>query len=99
MTFVVYSPIIVGYDRSEFRAALGLGRQVQEVRLHDQLPRYRPSDRTFSARQSPSTAPPPLFAPNVDAQQALKIVVNYYHETLKLSPLAHQLRSADSPWA
>jgi DNA primase len=42
---------------------------------------------------------PPLFAPNVDAQQALKIVVNYYHETLKLSPLAHQLRSADSPWA
>ena len=56
MTFVVYSPIIVGYDRSEFRAARGLGRQVQKVRLHDQLPRHRPSDRAFSARQSRSAA-------------------------------------------
>jgi DNA primase len=45
---------------------------------------------------SPSTGPPPkqstvpklppLFAPTVDDQQALKIVVNYYHETLKNSP-------------
>jgi DNA primase catalytic core len=35
-----------------------------------------------------STVPklPPLFAPTVDDQQALKIVVNYYHETLKNSP-------------
>ena len=33
---------------------------------------------------------PPLFAPTVDDQQALKIVVNYYHETLKQSPLAQQ---------
>ena len=48
VTFVVSSPIIVGYDRSEFRVADGLGRQVQEVRMHDQLPRHRPSDRTLS---------------------------------------------------
>jgi hypothetical protein len=54
MTFVVSSSIIVAYDRSELRAARGLGRQVQEVRLHDQLPRHRPSDRTFSARQCQS---------------------------------------------
>jgi DNA primase catalytic core len=33
---------------------------------------------------------PPLFTPNIDDQQALKIVVNYYHETLKQSPLAQQ---------
>jgi DNA primase catalytic core len=35
-----------------------------------------------------STVPklPPLFAPTVDDQQALQIVVNYYHETLKNSP-------------
>jgi DNA primase len=35
-----------------------------------------------------STVPklPPLFAPTIDDQQALKIVVNYYHETLKNSP-------------
>jgi DNA primase catalytic core len=33
---------------------------------------------------------PPLFAPTVDDQQVLKIVVNYYHETLKQSPLAQQ---------
>jgi DNA primase catalytic core len=35
-----------------------------------------------------STVPklPPLFASTVDDQQALKIVVNYYHETLKNSP-------------
>ena len=33
---------------------------------------------------------PPLFAPTVDDQQALKIVVNYYHEMLKQSPLAQQ---------
>jgi len=35
-----------------------------------------------------STVPklPPLFAPTVDDQQALRIVVNYYHETLKNSP-------------
>ena len=33
---------------------------------------------------------PPLFAPTVDDQQTLKIVVNYYHETLKQSPLAQQ---------
>ncbi len=35
-----------------------------------------------------STVPklPPLFAPTIDEQQALKIVMNYYHETLKNSP-------------
>jgi DNA primase catalytic core len=35
-----------------------------------------------------STVPklPPLFAPTVDDQRALQIVVNYYHETLKNSP-------------
>jgi len=33
---------------------------------------------------------PPLFTPAVNDQQALKIVVNYYHETLKQSPLAQQ---------
>jgi DNA primase len=35
-----------------------------------------------------STVPklPPLFAPTIDDQQALNIVVNYYHETLKNSP-------------
>ena len=35
-----------------------------------------------------STVPklPPLFAPTIDELQALKIVVSYYHETLKNSP-------------
>jgi DNA primase catalytic core len=37
-------------------------------------------------RQSTVPKLPPLFAPRSDEQQALKIVVNYYHETLKNSP-------------
>ena len=56
MTFVVSSPIIAGMTGLNLGLPDGLGRQVQEVRLHDQLPRYRPSDRTFSARQSRSAA-------------------------------------------
>jgi DNA primase catalytic core len=31
---------------------------------------------------------PPLFAPTADDQQVLKVVVDYYHETLKQSPSA-----------
>ena len=33
---------------------------------------------------------PPLFEPTVDDKQVLKIVVQYYHETLKQSPVAQQ---------
>src|SRR5579872_3266005 len=44
-------------DRSEFRATQRLGRQVQEVRVHDQSPRHRSADRALGAGQSRAPAP------------------------------------------
>ena len=90
MIFVVYSPIIVGYDRSEFRAAHGLGRQVQEMRLHDQLPRHRRSDRAKPNNQEERK-------PNAVLLIAASLIaaVRVNREEIKSSPLVHS-KIADS---
>ena len=41
-------------------------------------------------KESSTVKLPPFFAPTIDDQQALQIVVNYYHETLKQAPEAQQ---------
>jgi hypothetical protein len=46
-----------GYGRSEFRATRSLGRQMQEVWLHHQLPRHRPADSSIPSRTKLSPAP------------------------------------------
>jgi DNA primase len=60
-------------------------RYALELLSRDLVPLASPSAAP-PPKQSTVPKLPPLFAPTVDDQQALKIVVNYYHETLKNSP-------------
>jgi DNA primase catalytic core len=60
-------------------------RYALELLSRDLVPLASPSAAP-PPKQSTVPKLPPLFAPTIDDQQALKIVVNYYHETLKNSP-------------